>query len=513
MLDILLEYAYNREVTITCDNVQELLPAADQFNIDGIVFKCCAFLEQCLDPSNCIGLRRYAQFYFCKALEEAALNYILQNFESIIMEKYKDEFLELAAPEFAELLSYDELNIRSEEAAFEAIVQWIEHDPLDRALHIIDLLGKLRLGLMDTEYFMHNVRNNPYVRQIGEPARPLIREALQILHRLELSSDALNDEENVMSRPRLPHEVLFAIGGWSGGSPTNSIEAYDSRANCWVSITNRIQKFAAERPRAYHGVVFHGHSVYIVGGFDGQNYFNSMRRIDLKELDCFEEPPMSNRRCYISVCILEKFIYAMGGMDGHSRLKNVERYDIEQRSWEMLPDMNERRSDASSTACSVLKRVYCAGGFNGQECLFTAEFYCPISNVWTNVTPMRSRRSGVSLVAYKSDVYAVGGFDGTNRLKTCEVYSPEGNSWKALSLMINPRSNFGIEILDGTIMAVGGFNGFQTTYNVEQYDIELDEWYEVQDMSVFRSALSCTLIKDIDMKIIKQFCAPRKSQN
>ena len=75
--------------------------------------------------------------------------------------------------------------------------------------------------------------------------------------------------------------------------------------------------------------------------------------------------------------------------------------------------------------------------------------------------------------------------------------------------MINPRSNFGIEVLDGTIMAVGGFNGFQTTYNVEQYDIEADEWYEVKDMSIFRSALSCTVIKHIDMNIMKQFCATR----
>ena len=109
------------------------------------------------------------------------------------MEKYKDEFLELTADEFAELLSYDELNIRSEEAAFEAIVQWIEHDALERAHHIIYLLGKLRLGLMDTEYFMHHVRANIYIKQIGEPARPLIREALQILHRLELSDKAFND--------------------------------------------------------------------------------------------------------------------------------------------------------------------------------------------------------------------------------------------------------------------------------------------------------------------------------
>ena len=81
-------------------------------HLKGIVYKCCQFLKTKFHSSNCVGLRRYAQFYFCKGLEEAALNYILQNFESIIMEKYKDEFLELTADEFSELLSYDELNIR-----------------------------------------------------------------------------------------------------------------------------------------------------------------------------------------------------------------------------------------------------------------------------------------------------------------------------------------------------------------------------------------------------------------
>jgi kelch-like protein 10 len=103
-----------------------------------------------------------------------------------------------------------------------------------------------------------------------------------------------------MSRPRLPHELLLAIGGWSGGSPTNSIEAYDSRANMWVNVTNKMEKFRLERPRAYHGVCSHNESVYVLGGFDGQNYFNSVRRLDLRLFECFEEPPMNNRRCYIS---------------------------------------------------------------------------------------------------------------------------------------------------------------------------------------------------------------------
>ena len=90
-----------------------------------------------------------------------------------------------------------------------------------------------------------------------------------------------------------------------------------------------------------------------------------------------------------------------------------------------------------------------------------------------------------------------------------KVYDPESNTWRSLSNMVNPRSNFGIEVLDGSVVAVGGFNGFQTTYNVEQYDIEADEWYEIQDMSIFRSALGCTIVKNIKMDILRRFCAPR----
>ena len=37
-----------------------------------------------------------------------------------------------------------------------------------------------------------------------------------------------------MTKPRMPHEVLFVIGGWSGGSSTDIIETYDTRADQWL---------------------------------------------------------------------------------------------------------------------------------------------------------------------------------------------------------------------------------------------------------------------------------------
>jgi hypothetical protein len=37
-------------------------------------------------------------------------------------------------------------------------------------------------------------------------------------------------------RPRIPHELLVVIGGWSGGSVTNSVELFDCRANVWLDF-------------------------------------------------------------------------------------------------------------------------------------------------------------------------------------------------------------------------------------------------------------------------------------
>ena len=49
-------------------------------------------------------------------------------------------------------------------------------------------------------------------------------------------------------RPRIPHEIVFAFGGWVNSTPTTLIETYDVRTNKWFkSYTNR------DYPRAYQG--------------------------------------------------------------------------------------------------------------------------------------------------------------------------------------------------------------------------------------------------------------------
>ena len=141
MMKLIIEYAYTRTVPITPDNVEKLLAAADQFNIMGIVRGCCEFLksELCLD--NCIGICKFTDYYYCPELRQKAYMFILHNFEEMV--KVSAEFLELSVTELKDIIEKDELNVKQEDAVFEAILKWISHDPQNRKQHISVLLPKV----------------------------------------------------------------------------------------------------------------------------------------------------------------------------------------------------------------------------------------------------------------------------------------------------------------------------------------------------------------------------------
>lgn len=73
-----------------------------------------------------------------------------------------------------------------------------------------------------------------------------------------------------MALPRLPHDIIFAIGGWSGGQAVASVEVYDTRADRWQCLPNE----DPHGPRACHGVAVLNNKIYCIGGYDGHERVN-----------------------------------------------------------------------------------------------------------------------------------------------------------------------------------------------------------------------------------------------
>ncbi|XP_073438388.1 kelch-like protein 10 [Dendrobates tinctorius] len=479
IMKLVLEYAYTWTVPINADNVENLFIAADYFNILGLLQLCSDFMITQLCPENSLGIYKFTDYYYCPKLHQKAYAYILHNFENIM--KTLDEFLELSPTELKGLLENDELNVKQEEAAFEAIIKWINHNPASRQEYISALLPEVRFAFMTAEYYRNNVKSNIYIRD-NEMCKPILKNAFKAMYNLNA-----NGSSNIMSIPRLPYAILLAIGGWSGGGPTNAMESYDARADKWINLTCKEQS-----PRAYHGTAYLKGYVYLIGGFDSVDYFSNVNRFNPVEKTWKQVAPMHSKRCYVSVTILDENIYAMGGFDGYFRLNTAEQYEPETNQWSLIAPMNEQRSDASATTLN--DKIYICGGFNGNECLFTAEMYSLDTMQWTTISPMRSRRSGVGVAAYGEKVYVVGGFDGTNRLRSAEAYNPVDNTWRGVPSMHTPRSNFGLDVIDDLLFVIGGFNGFTTTFNVECYDETANEWFDVCGMNIYRSALSCCVV-------------------
>ncbi|XP_071395885.1 kelch-like protein 10 [Centroberyx affinis] len=487
MMRLIIEYAYTCSVPVTEENVVELLAAADQFSVMGIAQACCDFLEDRLCLENCVGIWRLVDLYSCPDLRRKAYLFILHHFEEML--HVSEEYLDLPLQQLAGIIQKDQLNVKQESTVFDVVVRWIAHLPEKRSGHISVLLPMVRLASLTADYFLNSVKNNALVKDSSE-CRPIIITALRAICDFNMKGPSKSDCCNPLTNPRLPYALLLAIGGLTGGRPTNGIEAYDARADRWVKETND-----AGSARAYHGVAVLNSVVYCIGGFDTFACFNSVCKFNPVTRTWQQVEPMNSRRCYVSVAVLNGYIYAIGGFDGHMRLRTAERYDPETNKWTQIASMLQRRSDAGATA--LHGKVYICGGYDGFLYLQTAECYNPETNQWTRIARMSSRRSGVGVVAYGEHIYAVGGINGINCLSSAEAYDPRTNTWRPVASMFNARRNFGIAVANDQLFVVGGFSGLTSTFAVERYDEKTDEWVDAHHMETARSGLSCCVVHGV----------------
>lgn len=84
VMEILINFAYTAELSVSELNICKLLPAACMFQVAHAVEACCTFLEQQLDPTNAIGIADFAQQHGCTELNKKAKEYIDLNFSEVL---------------------------------------------------------------------------------------------------------------------------------------------------------------------------------------------------------------------------------------------------------------------------------------------------------------------------------------------------------------------------------------------------------------------------------------------
>ncbi|KAF1770442.1 hypothetical protein GCK72_002261 [Caenorhabditis remanei] len=475
-LEALVEFCYTGSISIDDSNVQDILPAAGLLQLHEVQSACCEYLKRQLDPSNCLGIRAFADTHSCKELLSSADEFALKNFSSVIG---KEEFLLLTVESLTTIIRSDKLNAASEELVFSAVIQWVRHDIPKRKCHLSMLLSHVRLPLCTPKFLVSVVSEEILVK--SDPAsRDLVDEAKNYLL-LPVERPNMQGPRTKPRKPLQVAEMMYAVGGWCSGDAIASIERIDpiKGGTTWKCVAPMGKR------RCGVGVAVLENLLYAVGGHDGQSYLNSIERYDpMTNQWSSDVAPTATCRTSVGVAAFNGSLYAVGGQDGESCLDVVERYDPRKNEWTKIASMGSRRLGVS---VSVLNGcLYAVGGSNGPSPLNTVERYDPRVGKWEEVRPMLTRRKHLGTAVYDGHIYAVGGRDTTTELNTVERYSAERDEWQPVVAMSCRRSGVGVAVVGDKLYSVGGFDGQTYLKSVEVFDKESNRWRTHSQMTYRR---------------------------
>ncbi|RZC73321.1 hypothetical protein C5167_048802 [Papaver somniferum] len=229
------------------------------------------------------------------------------------------------------------------------------------------------------------------------------------------AASALNDE-------------IYVFCGGDGTSWYDTVESYNPQRNEWI-------------PR---GVTLHN-KIFAIGGGDGVNCYSDVEMFDPVvgtwiHTQSIELRPgvqlalglVVNERFSGAAAELNGVVYATGGFDGDNYLNSVERFDPrEVVSWSRIPSMNTRRGCHSLVI--VNEKLYALGGYDGSKMISSVEVYDPQMQLWTAHQNMKEPRGYSSAAVVGDTIFAISGLkEGKMVIDTVESYK-EGLGWQVSS--------------------------------------------------------------------------------
>ena len=100
-MDLVVKFLYTGQVELHTDTVQNLLSAANLFQLSELKKGCAEYMANKLDVDNCIGIHFFAQAHECETLEFHAWDVITENFDMV---SSGSEFLDLSWENVIEII-------------------------------------------------------------------------------------------------------------------------------------------------------------------------------------------------------------------------------------------------------------------------------------------------------------------------------------------------------------------------------------------------------------------------
>jgi DNA-binding CsgD family transcriptional regulator len=211
-------------------------------------------------------------------------------------------------------------------------------------------------------------------------------------------------------------DTVIVPGGYTAaGVPTAIVERYDPAADSWSTLA------PLPAPRFAYAIAAYQNRVYVMGGWDGQRYVDTVFMYDAAANRWTTGTPLPLARGFSAAATLDAAIYVVGGYADGREFNNCDRYLPADNRWETCAPLLVTRGGLGLVTAS--NRVYAiGGGWTGY--LAFSEWLDPSTNQWTVMaTPFVGQWRGMGVTVVGNDLYVLGGWTGQYQT-VVEKYNP-----------------------------------------------------------------------------------------
>ena len=455
-LELIVDYMYTAEITVTADNVQSLVEACDFFLLNDLKSICDQFTLPRLEVANCIGMFRNASLYGLQQMQEAAKRLMTADFVTVVS---TNGFMELFSEELVRYISDDDVRVDSEDAVLEAVLNWVRHDPDERKTALVTILESVRVQFCNDVY-LNKVLDSCDV--LTPETRSYLKLALK-LHVAPTSalSGACSSPTAARSSYRMKRRVLV-IGGTdtvTGGPRANTeIRFWHEGRRSWELLTNLSQSYAD------FGVYMLDNGLLLTGGRKGSETVRCCWKFDAQHNTWTELPALNADRSDPGCVVVGSVAFVVGGR--YSSAEYVESLDHNQRQWSPMPNkMPEYVYTPLVVGCE--KGFYV---FENSERHPSTQFFT-IAGEWKVLAdiPNNTKCNCAAGVMLNGCVSLLGG-----RTRMCMRYEPTADCWTKLSVPAVVMVFSSAVVWHGRVLLVGGEYPYSS--DIRQYDPVTDQW-------------------------------------
>ena len=468
-LESVLDAIYTAELSLSEENVCDVLTVSSQLQLSDTVKHCEKFLTKNISEQTCLTFLSAAEKYDLQEAVDACNKFNLENFDTI---SQMAEFTNLSKEKLCNYLSSDQLKTSNGETeVFRAALKWFEENRRAKAtgtgeeFDLADLMEHVRFPLIPNDLLSEEMLTNGLILE-NTHVMEMVREAVRF-HGDNIYSQPLKEGRQFQPRGDQMLAVIHSTYRVTGQYvTTDESKLYMIEGTGGRPFETKFSEQAlpvALRPCL--SAVTKGNYLFLFGT-EADHPRPIALRFDVKTNTWLDlRPPPQKASVYTAVTLLKGNIYLLGGahlikgqenkIDQNNLSACVSQYSIETNSWSKL--QNLPRPLMFHAAASHGNYVFCAGG-------------CSQSPGSDTATPMEK-------------LYA---------------WDMVGKIWLTKASMKRSRALFSLEAVGEKLVACGG----KHSPDVEIYDIVDDQWTLIQNGILENHSFPATIVKDNKVYVI-----------